>query len=169
LISLELAEGQRPVRLAAEIENFAKRLKKISGAFSQVKPKSGSAPARGQKKHILVQLISDAEISKLNKGYRGKAGPTDVLSFCYAEKGLKTFGHEPYGEVFISHATATRQARAVGHSLADELTVLTVHGALHVMGYDHEKSERGRREMQKLEAAALGRLLPKNSPGLISR
>ena len=55
------------------------------------------------------------------------------------------------------------------HNLAHELTVLLVHGALHVMGYDHEKSERGRREMQKLESAALEKLGPQKGTGLITR
>lgn len=169
MIGLELAAGARPPRLNAEIKKFEAGLVAVEKALRSVKPKAGSAPARGQKKNMLVQLVSDPAIARLNQAYRGKTGPTDVLSFCYAEKGVKTFEHEPYGEVYISYATAARQAREMRHSLADELTVLLVHGVLHVMGYDHERSERARREMQKLESAALNRLLPQKAEGLITR
>lgn len=169
MIGLELAGGARPSRLQSEIQKFETGLAAVIKVLRSVKPKPGSTPAAGQKKHMLVQLVSDAEISKLNKAYRGKTGPTDVLSFCYAEKGAKTFNHEPYGEIYISYATAARQARTMRHNLSDELTVLLVHGVLHVMGYDHEKSERARREMQKLESAALARLLPQKDAGLINR
>ena len=158
-----------PARLRTEFATFTKTVPAIMTALKSVKPKSAARPAARQKMHVLVQLVTDAQIATLNKTYRDKTGPTDVLSFCYAEKGAKTFSHEPYGEIYISYPTAARQAREMRHNLAHELTVLLVHGALHVMGYDHEKLERGRREMQKLESAALEKLGPQKGTGLITR
>ncbi len=157
------------MRLQGDIETFAEQIPQIQTALRPVEPKRRAKPAPGQKMHVLIQLTGDAVIARLNEGYRGKKGPTDVLSFCYAEKGGIVFSHEPYGEIYISHATAKRQARSLRHSLAHELLVLAVHGALHVMGYDHEKSERGRREMQKLENAVITRLAATDKKGLITR
>jgi probable rRNA maturation factor len=169
LIGLELVPAAIPARLRAEFEIFIKTVPAIMTALKTVKPKPSAKPAPRQKMNVLVQLVTDAEIAKLNKIYRNKTGPTDVLSFCYAERGAKTFSHEPYGEIYISYPTAARQAREMRHTLAHELTVLAVHGALHVMGYDHEKSERGRLEMQKLETTALTKLFAQNAAGLITR
>lgn len=158
-----------PARLRTEFETFTNTVPAIMTALKSVKPKPAARPAARQKMNVLVQIVTDAQIAMLNKTYRDKTGATDVLSFCYAEKGAKTFSHEPYGEIYISYPTAARQAREMRHNLAHELTVLLVHGALHVMGYDHEKSERGRREMQKLESAALEKLGPQKGAGLITR
>lgn len=169
MIRLELVTAKWPKRLNSEIEKFAQQIPKLQAALRNINPKPAAKPAPRQKMQVLIQLTSDVIISRLNQSYRGVKGPTDVLSFCYAEKGVTAFSHEPYGEIYISHATALRQARELGHALSYELTVLSVHGALHVLGYDHEQSETGRRDMQKLETGALERLAPVGSKGLISR
>ena len=96
--------------------------------------------------HVLV--TGDAELRRLNRQFRHKDKPTDVLSF----PGLDA---ESAGDVAISAATAARNARRLGHSTADELKVLLLHGFLHLAGYDHEhdqgemarKEQRLRREL----------------------
>jgi probable rRNA maturation factor len=79
-----------------------------------------------------VALVSDARIQALNRQYRRKDTPTDVLSF------------EP-SDIVIARGVARRQARDAGHSFGDELRVLALHGLLHLMGYDHHApSDAGR-------------------------
>lgn len=87
---------------------------------------------RGQEFHCLI--TGDAELARLNKEFRHKDGPTDVLSFPQAP------GPDKYaGDLAISLARARAQAREFGHSLAEELCVLMLHGALHLKGMDHEE------------------------------
>ena len=86
---------------------------------------------------VTIALVSDARIRALNKQFRRKDAPTDVLSF------------EP-GDIAIATGVARRQARHAGHSYATELRVLALHGLLHLIGYDHHHpADRGR--MARLE------------------
>jgi probable rRNA maturation factor len=94
---------------------------------------------------MTVALVPDSRIRRLNRQYRRKDAPTDVLSFPAGEQGRM-----PYlGDVVIAAGQARRQARAAGHSLQTELRVLALHGLLHLLGYDHERDD-GR--MARLEA-----------------
>lgn len=83
-----------------------------------------------------VAFVSEEEMASLNEQYRGIEGPTDVLAFAYAAET----GHEgelQVGDIAICAAVAERQAMEVGHSVTDELQVLAVHGALHLLGHEH--------------------------------
>ncbi len=91
---------------------------------------------------IALVLAGDRTLRTLNARYRHKDKPTDVLSF------PGPGGDEGLGDVAISVATAERNAKRLGRSLAQELDVLALHGFLHVLGYDHE-TDRG--EMDRLE------------------
>jgi probable rRNA maturation factor len=84
--------------------------------------------------HVTVLLTTDAAIRKLNRRFRGKDKPTDVLSFPTAEP----LAEEMAGDLAISVPTARRQAAGRGHSLAIEIKVLILHGLLHLAGFDHE-------------------------------
>ncbi len=90
---------------------------------------------------VAVLVAGDRELRALNRRFRGKDKPTDVLSFPAAGDGLA-------GDIAISAATAARNARLFGHSLAEELKILILHGMLHLAGYDHERDhgEMARRE-----------------------
>lgn len=94
-----------------------------------------------------VALVSDRKIAALNRRYRGKSKPTDVLSFP-ASNGKGRGGY--LGDVVISAETARRNARRLGHSTAGEIKLLALHGALHLLGYDHETDagQMARRERQ---------------------
>jgi len=89
-------------------------------------------------------------VQELNRRYRGKDAPTDVLAFPYEEEDL-------WGEVVISLDTCRRQAEEMGHSLERELSILIIHGVLHLLGYDDE-TEEGWREMMRLQEEVLRRL-----------
>jgi len=110
---------------------------------------------------VCVSLVSDAEIQALNRQYRHKDRPTDVLAFPVRE-GERIQGDEQHlGDVVISVDTARRQAKERGRSLDEELATLLIHGLLHLLGYDHERSPAEARKMRRLErrlAAAVGRL-----------
>lgn len=80
--------------------------------------------------------MTDQEIHRLNRQYRGKNKPTDVLSFPLAD----ALHPHLLGDVVISTETAVRQAKRRSLSLQEELQTLLVHGILHLLGYDHEVS-----------------------------
>jgi probable rRNA maturation factor len=83
-----------------------------------------------------VLLTSDPAIQTLNRRYRSKDSPTDVLAFPLGD-GLRA--REPFGDVVISLDTAKRQAREYGATLSHELNRLLIHGTLHLCGYDHHE------------------------------
>ncbi len=97
---------------------------------------------------INLKLVDDAEIATLNKHYRGLAAPTDVLTFNYSETGEAEAGE--LADIAISTETAERQAAAAGISLSDEIGLLTIHGLLHALGYDHQ-TEAERQELDQLQ------------------
>lgn len=83
--------------------------------------------------------MDDGEIEAINAQYRGKNRPTDVLSFPFWE-GETLFGGEeiPLGDLILSLPTALRQAEELQHSLEREVAFLTIHGVLHLLGFDHD-------------------------------
>ncbi len=91
--------------------------------------------------------MTDPEIHDLNRRYRGKDRPTDVLSFPLADALQSSL----LGEVVISVETAARQAQRRGHSLREELQTLLIHGVLHLVGYDHEVSRSEAMRMHRKE------------------
>jgi probable rRNA maturation factor len=122
----------------------------------------------GQKKESEVSLLltGDQEIQKLNSLYRGINAPTDVLAFSLVE-GQDNFslldGMDEYllGDIVISIETAQRQARNFGHSLQHEITVLLIHGLLHLLGFDHMREE-DTEKMQFLERKILYHIRKEN-------
>ena len=85
---------------------------------------------------VSVVVTTDHAMRTLNRRYRNKDAPTDVLAFPLGE-GLAA--REPFGDVVISLDTAKRQAREYGATLSQELTRLLIHGTLHLCGYDHHE------------------------------
>ena len=104
---------------------------------------------RGQ---VTVLLTSDSALRSLNRRFRGKNKPTDVLSFPASElvQDQKKSQERIAGDLAISVPTARRQAAEQGHTLSVELRVLILHGLLHLAGYDHEADagQMNRRERQ---------------------
>lgn len=105
---------------------------------------------------LSIALVGDREMKPLNSHYRDKRGTTDVLSFYIADQPMA--GAALLGDVVISVEQARRQARARGKSLKSEMVTLLIHGILHLLGYDHEKSPRQARIMFALERKLAGLL-----------
>ncbi|EKD64038.1 MAG: hypothetical protein ACD_51C00093G0003 [uncultured bacterium] len=108
--------------------------------FTSLLPKIKSA------KITSLTILDDAEIKKINKRYRGKNKPTDVISFAY-EDSEQFPGEEMLGEIYISIDTARRQSKELSHTLKYELQFLFVHGVLHLLGYTHETEKDDARMM----------------------
>lgn len=98
-------------------------------------------------------LTGDPEIRRLNWQYRGIDRPTDVLAFPMREK--RESSYYLLGDVVISIPTARKQALQQGHSLQQELALLIIHGLLHLLGYDHERSVADARVMKRKEKKLL--------------
>jgi probable rRNA maturation factor len=110
----------------------------------------GAAEALRARGEVSLVLAGDRLLHRLNRDFRGKDRPTDVLSFPGdgGEAGL--------GDVVVSVETAERNARGLGRTLLQELDVLALHGFLHVLGYDHEADDG---TMDRLERRLRKRLL----------
>ena len=109
---------------------------------------------------ISIALADDATQQKLNRDYRGRDAPTNVLSFAASADGNgadPAAGPTLLGDVVLAYETVSREARDQGKSLSDHLSHLVVHGVLHLLGYDHE-ADADAEEMERLEVAVLDRL-----------
>ena len=129
-LRVTLTDGSgRPVRVAG-----------LAAWLRRIAPSRASAM-------ITIALISDARMRQLNRSFRGKDYATDVLSF---PSGPQPPARGPrfLGDVVIAKGVARRQAREYGHSEAVELRVLSLHGLLHLLGYDHERDHG---QMRRLE------------------
>jgi len=120
-------------------------------------------------REVSICLVSDPAMARLNRAFRRKRGPTDVLAFpangrLRRQAGQKAKRHEapqlpardPYlGDIAISAETARRHARRFRRTLPQELRILILHGMLHLLGHDHE-TDRG--EMSRVEQRLRRRL-----------
>ncbi|BBW95555.1 MULTISPECIES: rRNA maturation RNase YbeY [Geobacillus] len=106
---------------------------------------------------VCVSFVDNERIRVMNRDYRGKDAPTDVLSFALEEEGEGEIGITgadlplALGDIVISVPRAKEQAAEYGHSLMRELGFLAVHGFLHLLGYDHETEEEERVMFAKQE------------------
>jgi probable rRNA maturation factor len=103
--------------------------------------------AAGLRGSVNVLITTNTEMKSLNRRFRAQNTPTDVLSFPAASDSKQSFA----GDIAISAEIATQNARDLGHDPAIEVKILTLHGILHLCGYDHERDhgQMARRE-QKL-------------------
>jgi probable rRNA maturation factor len=106
---------------------------------------------------VSICLVSDAEMARLNKSYRGKHGSTDVLSFPASEgASARRASSKSLGDIAIAPMVARRNAKRYGRTLPDELRILILHGVLHLMGYDHESDSGQMERRERLLRRRLG-------------
>lgn len=112
----------------------------------------------GRVAEISVALADDALVHRLNRDYRGKDKPTNVLSFPLLDEegGMQEGDGAPIllGDVILAHETVAREAREQGKTFEEHVVHLVVHGVLHLLGYDHETDEDAVR-MERLETRIL--------------
>ena len=119
---------------------------------------------------LAIVLSNDSTVQALNRDWRGKNAPTNVLSFPAApmlsgapslpvpRRGGKSPAPSPYiGDIVIAYQTTAREAVAEGKRFDHHLAHLAIHGFLHLLGYDHE-NDRDAEKMESLERRILGRL-----------
>lgn len=129
---------------------------------------AGALAAEGVSEPIELGVLvtDDAELHELNRTYRGVDSPTDVLSFGDDEDeaaGPAAFVRPPgtpryLGDLAISYERVAAQAAEYGHSAERELAYLTVHGVLHLLGYDHERGPDDAAAMRAREEAVMQQL-----------
>jgi probable rRNA maturation factor len=147
--------GRRRRRAAVQVA-LVDRAARTRAARGLARWLADVAPARARGT-VVVALLSDARVRALNRRYRGVDRVTDVLSFASGSPGGgagepagRRSGWNPrtrppaprdawLGDVVIAMGAARRQAAGAGHSLAAELRVLSLHGLLHLLGYDHAR------------------------------
>ena len=101
---------------------------------------------------IALIFVGSAAIRRLNAHYRGKQKATDVLSFAYTKTKTRL-----EGDIVICIPVAKRQANTIGNTPTEEVFFLFVHGFLHLLGYDHERSRAEEKRMFQLQDKILGR------------
>jgi probable rRNA maturation factor len=142
---------QRRMRLALQpLSKFAERVRRELGFPEQ---------------SVTICFVSDPAIARMNRTFREKTGPTDVLSFPVRRRRIRRppslgsakrrSGNGYIGDIVISPETARRYARKHSRRLTAELRVLILHGMIHLAGYDHEVDDG---EMMRLERRLRRRL-----------
>ncbi|MBX3002482.1 MAG: rRNA maturation RNase YbeY [Anaerolineales bacterium] len=126
------------------------------------------AQQNSQAAELSVVLTGNVQVRRLNQQFRGVDAATDVLSFG-AEQAPAGAGDTYLGDIVISVPRARAQARAAGHSLAAEVQLLTVHGVLHLLGYDHASAAQRRRMWAAQDAILAALRLPMRSAEMETR
>lgn len=102
-----------------------------------------------------ILIVDNNKIQEINREYRGKDNVTDVISFAFEDyKDIEYDNFRFLGEIYISLQKARKQAEEYGHSERREICYLTVHGLLHLLGYDH-MNEEDKKVMRSLEEEIL--------------
>jgi len=109
--------------------NIAEHIRRVAGVAL-----TRGTPGKTAGGRLTVLLTSDDRVQVLNRKFRGKDKPTNVLSFPAREEGY-------LGDIAIAYGVTAGEAEAAGLTLTDHLLHLTVHGVLHLLGYDHERSQ----------------------------
>jgi probable rRNA maturation factor len=127
---IEILNRQKKFRI--DLDRFERLLKKLVRRYELNRPE------------IVLAFVDDPEIRDLNRKFRKKDKPTDVLSFPLNERGAD--GKFYLGDIIISVTTASAQAGDLGHGLERELEYLTVHGFIHLLGFEHGRGHEAEEE-----------------------
>jgi probable rRNA maturation factor len=140
------------VSLRIEEPGWKKALKSPSVLLAKAAKaavKAGAADLPG-KADIAILLSNDKEMAALNKMWRGKAGPTNVLSFPALPEASPPGGPVFLGDLVMALETVMREAVDQGKSIEAHMAHLTIHGVLHLLGFDHMDAKEAR-AMERLE------------------
>lgn len=96
---------------------------------------------------LSLMFVDDREIQELNRRFLGRDKPTNVLAFSMREGEFSSLHPHLLGDLIISIETSRRQSKSSGLSEMEMLTLLVIHGILHLIGYDHEGGKKAAKEM----------------------
>lgn len=139
-----------------DIRMADRRWRKVRGLSARLKRgaelalKRGRAPAGSR---LTILLADDRQLKELNRQFRGKNKPTNVLSFPADRAKDSSY----LGDIALAYGVTAEEARAGAADFVDHAVHLTVHGVLHLLGFDHE-TERAAAVMEPLESKILGEL-----------
>jgi len=125
--------------VTVKILNNQKRVPLTTPSFEKFAKKSLRQLSLGRDS-IAIAFVTNAEIARLNKIYRKKNRPTDVLSFP-AQSAKRPNKNKFLGDIAIAPAVARRYSKKNGRTLESEICILILHGILHLLGYDHEADQ----------------------------
>ena len=137
--------------------------------FQHIAAQVLDAQGAGGNAEIGLVITGQEKVQELNRDYRGEDRPTDVLAFYMTAAGGQPEsestqfvsppdGMRHLGEVVISYPQAVTQAQEHRHSINKELTILIIHGVLHLLGYDHENTQQ-KQEMAAREQIILSKII----------
>jgi probable rRNA maturation factor len=132
-----------------------RRLRSLSTSIETVH--AASLTRKDQARSVTILLADDATLQGLNRQWRGKNRPTNVLSFPAADAVAPHGATKPLGDIALSYDTCAREAKSAGKTLRDHAVHLIVHGLLHLTGHDHEKEDEAQR-MERREIRILAKL-----------
>lgn len=98
---------------------------------------------------LSILIVDDPQIEVLNREYLNRYGPTNVIAFPMRTGRFSNIAPQLLGDVVISVETAAKEGKTAGISMEERFTQLLVHGILHLLGYDHEKTEQEAQKMEK--------------------
>ena len=116
---------------------------------------------------LSILLVSDKRISELNSLWRGKSGPTNVLAFSLTEGQDVVMAGNLLGDIVISVETAANEAKREGTTIHQRLIILLIHGLLHLLGHDHERSPEEAEIMFRKEQELLEKIGKQRRKGMI--
>jgi len=146
------------VFISSRLRHRRLRLPALRALAARVLRATGAA-----RSSLSLLLVGDGTMRRFNRRYRRKDRTTDVLAFPMPAAPRLTphvsrFTSSMLGDVVISLPQAQRQAKAAGHSTDREVAVLLIHGTLHLLGYDHERSAREAQRMHRKERAVMRKI-----------
>ncbi len=150
MIALDISVEEPGWKTLPDLDNLCREA--VTAALAE----AGLDVATGDGVMLSLLLTDDAAISRLNRDWRGKDRPTNVLSFP-AAPGINPLGPEPLGDIALAYETCAREAEEEGKTLAAHVAHLVVHGVLHCLGDDHEDDAQAE-AMEAREVAALARM-----------
>lgn len=148
------ATGAALAELSCQRKLASSKTKKMDATslrFPAVSKETGKTGVWHDTFSLTILLTNDAEVRALNRDYRGKDKPTNVLSF---PDGSVVDGMKQLGDIALAYETIAREAKAQKKALKAHVTHLTIHGVLHLLGYDHETAHEAKM-MESLEIAIL--------------
>ncbi|MCG6917482.1 MAG: rRNA maturation RNase YbeY [Deltaproteobacteria bacterium] len=134
---MEIQVNDQQNEIATELEKIKSKARKILNALACYDSE------------LSIVLVDDEQMSSLNKRYRNRRGSTNVLAFSMREGEFGDISPELLGDVIISLPTAQREAEEAGISLDNMISRLLIHGILHLVGFEHDRSEDAAREMEE--------------------